>query len=411
MTIEHAFPPPAIPKDPVLSWRALFGRKNTKMASFMSLGHLQFLTSGRMGIGNALRLMGVRPGDRVLVPAYHCNAMIEPVVWLGAIPVFYRISADAGVDLDDVARLLREGGASAMLVTHYFGFPQDNQAISGFCQAHAIPFVEDCAHAFFGEVAGKPIGSFGQYAIASPWKFFAIYDGGCIAMRGSGGTCLCLQRPSISFQFKSAINALEAAFHYRRLCIVRHIAKPLLWLKDAIWSRIKHAAGPRVNSLSAAPNSAEGGTSFEPFWLDKRMSLASRLLMHGSDFGRIIALRRRNYQRFLNACIDIPGCHPLFPVLPETVVPYAFPLVIDEPERIFAPLKQAGVPIIRFGEVLWPGVDASVCPISVEFSRKVFQFPCHQELDETELEWMIATIRSTLVSAQAVNCTPSGTPA
>jgi perosamine synthetase len=401
MSTEPAFPASTIPKDPVLSWPALFEKKEACIASFLELGQLQFLTSGRMGIGNALRLMGVQAGDRVLVPAYHCNAMIEPVVWLGATPVFYRIKADAGVDLDDVARLLGEGRASAMLVTHYFGFPQDNQVIFEFCQTHALPFFEDCAHAFFGEVAGKPIGSFGQYAIASPWKFFAIYDGGCIAMRSADASNLRLQHPGISFQFKSAINALEAAFRYRRLRIVRHIAKPLLWLKDMIWNSIKRAAGSKRNTLSSAPNSAEGGTSFEPLWLDKRMSVASRLLMHACDFGRIITLRRRHYQRLLDACADIPGCHPLFPVLPDKVVPYAFPLFIDEPERLFAPLKRAGVPIIRFGEVLWPGMDASICPISVEFSRKIFQFPCHQELDEAELEWMIATIRSTMLSTQS----------
>ena len=401
MSIEQSFPAPSIPKDPVLSWPALFSKKKTDIASFMELGQLQFLTSGRMGIGNALRLMGVQAGDRVLVPAYHCNAMIEPVAWLGAIPVFYRIKDDASVDLDDVARLLGEGHASAMLVTHYFGFPQNNQAIADFCQAHELAFLEDCAHAFFGEVAGKPIGSFGQYAIASPWKFFPIYDGGCIAMRGSSASSLHLQHPGLSFQLKSAINELEAAFSCQRLCIMRHITKPLLWMKDVIWRSIKRAAGPGSSNLSAAPNSAEGGTSFEPLWLNKRMSVASRLLMHASDFGRIIALRRSHYQRLLDACTDLSGCHPLFPALPDKVVPYAFPLVIDEPERIFARLKRAGVPIIRFGEVLWPGVDASVCPISVEFSRKVFQFPCHQELDEAELEWMIATIRNTLLCARS----------
>lgn len=396
MTIHSIFPPPAIPKDPVLSWRSLFGGKGHDIASFLSLGHLQFLTSGRMGIANALRSLGVQAGDRVLVPAYHCNAMIEPVVWLGATPVFYRISNNTGVDLDDIRRLLLEGGARAMLVTHYFGFPQDIQAISDFCQGHDLPFVEDCAHAFFGEAAGKPIGSFGQYAIASPWKFFPIYDGGCIAVCAAGGCTQILQHPPVSFQFKAAINTLETAFHYRRLGIARHLAQPLLWLKDIIWRGTKRMAGSRMVGLSVAPSSAEGGTSFEPQWMDKRISLPSRLLMQSSSFGRIISRRRKHYQRLLDACNDIPGCHPLFPVLPEKVVPYTFPLVIDEPERIFTLLKLAGVPIIRFGETLWPGVNESTCPISVEFSRKVFQFPCHQELNNAELEWMIDTIRRTL---------------
>lgn len=217
-------------------------------------------------------------------------------------------------------------------------------------------------------------------------------------MRATGDKALILQRPSWSFQVKSAINTLETAFHYRRLGIIRHVVTPLLWLKDIIWRGMKHMAGPGMHQLSMAPSSAEGGTSFEPQWVDKRMSLVSRLLMQSSSFGRIISRRRKHYQRLLDACNDIPGCHPLFPVLPEKVVPYAFPMVIDDPERVFAILKHAGVPIIRFGEMLWPGVDASICPVSVEFSRKVFQFPCHQELDEAELEWMIATIRHTIGS-------------
>ena len=396
MTTHQAFPAPAIPKDPVLSWPALFGGTGSQVASFLSLGQLQFLTSGRMGIANALRSLGVQAGDRVLVPAYHCNAMIEPVAWLGAIPVFYRILPDAGVDLQDVARLLRVGGARAMMVTHYFGFPQDIQNIFDFCEANALPFMEDCAHAFFGEAAGRPIGSFGQFAIASPWKFFPVYDGGCIAVRASPAHALPLQRPGLAFQLKAAINTLESAFHYRRLGGVRHVALPLLWLKDILWRSTKRIAGPGMAKLSMAPSSAEGGTSFEPQWMDKRMSVASRLLMQSSSFGRIIARRRQHYQRLLDACHDLPGCRPLFPLLPEKVVPYAFPMVFDAPEQVFAPLKLAGVPIIRFGEVLWPGVDASICPNSVEFSRKVFQFPCHQELDESELEWMITTLRHTL---------------
>jgi perosamine synthetase len=396
MTANPLFPLPAIPKDPVLSWRAFFGGNGDNIASFLSMGKLQFLTSGRMGIANALRSLGVQAGDRVLVPAYHCNAMIEPVAWLGATPVFYRISSNAGVDLDDIARLVLEGRARAMLVTHYFGFPQDIQAISAFCREHDLPFVEDCAHAFFGEVAGKPIGSFGQYAIASPWKFFPIYDGGCIAVHAAGGCAQILQHPAVSFQFKAAINIVETAFRYRRLGVARHLAQPLLSLKDIVWRGIKRMAGPRMVKLSLAPSSAEGGTSFEPQWMDKRMSLPSRLLMQASSFGRIISRRRQHYQRLLDACSDMPGCHPLFPVLPEKVVPYAFPLVIDEPERVFALLKQAGVPIIRFGETLWPGVSESTCPNSAEFSRKVFQFPCHQELNQAELEWMIDTIRRTL---------------
>ncbi|MEW9899355.1 DegT/DnrJ/EryC1/StrS family aminotransferase [Chitinivorax sp. PXF-14] len=401
MSTENSFPPPAIPKDPVLSWAALFGGNRSKLPSVLSLDRLEYLTSGRMGIANALFSLGLKRGSRVLVPAYHCNAMIEPIVWIGAVPVFYRIHPDTKVDLEHVEQLVAKHQPAAMLVTHYFGFPQDGHKLAEFCEHHRLPMIEDCAHAFFGEVGGQAIGSFGEYAIASPWKFFPIYDGGCIAMRNPAAKRLELKRPELSFQLKSTINTLENALQYGRLSGANLIAKPLLWLKDTLWNHTKRIAGPGVSALSAAPSSAEGGTSFEPQWMDKRMSLPSRWLMRASSFDRIISKRRSNYQKLLDAFRDTEGCHPLYPELPPTVVPYVFPLVMDEPEKVFVQLKRQRVPIIRFGEHLWPGVDAALCPVSTDLSRRVFQFPCHQELSGKELDWMIDTIKTTLHAASA----------
>ena len=70
--------------------------------------------------------------------------------------------------------------------------------------------------------------------------------------------------------------------------------------------------------------------------------------------------------------------------------------LLDEPERVFPLLKAQGVPIIRFGEFLWPGVDAALCPNSADLSRRLFQFPCHQGLRPGELAWMITRLRQVL---------------
>ena len=80
-------------------------------------------------------------------------------------------------------------------------------------------------------------------------------------------------------------------------------------------------------------------------------------------------------------------------------MPQVFPLVFDKPERAFPLLKLAGVPIIRFGEYLWEGMDASTCPVSMQLSRCVFQFPCHQELTDEDVSWMIERIRNAFALA------------
>jgi dTDP-4-amino-4,6-dideoxygalactose transaminase len=127
------------------------------------------------------------------------------------------------------------------------------------------------------------------------------------------------------------------------------------------------------------------------------MSLFSQGIAALASKSRITQNRRRNYATLLAALGNLPGGKPLFPTLPEGVVPQVFPVLMDEPARIFALLKHQGVPIIRFGEFPWPAMPASRCTDSTELSRRVFQFPCHQDLTPGELDWMIGCIRDTLL--------------
>ena len=57
--------------------------------------------------------------------------------------------------------------------------------------------------------------------------------------------------------------------------------------------------------------------------------------------------------------------------------------------------------MLRFGEWLWEGVDATVCPASFSLSRHLAQFPCHQGLSTDEIAWLIDQIRETVRAAQA----------
>jgi dTDP-4-amino-4,6-dideoxygalactose transaminase len=59
-------------------------------------------------------------------------------------------------------------------------------------------------------------------------------------------------------------------------------------------------------------------------------------------------------------------------------------------------VQAAGVPVTRFGNPLWEGVDERVCVNSARLSRHVLSFPCHQELREKELAWMIGAIGKAL---------------
>jgi perosamine synthetase len=396
--VRPIFPAATAPVAPVLSLASFFSRGAPPVPSILDVGAHKLVTSGRIAIALALRQMRVGPGDAVLVPAFHCASMIEPVTWSGATPVFYRIKADTSVDLDDIAAKL-DGTVKVLMVTNYFGFPQDLSAIRAFCDKHGLLMLEDCAHCFLGEHKGKPVGSYGDYAIASNMKFYPIYEGGALVSARHSLAPVTLRSGGAGFETKATLNALEDSFEYGRLSLI----KALLWLplasKDLLWRAIKARKPSATQSM--VPGSSEGGFSFDPAWLDKRSSMFSRCMLKLVSRRRMGALRRKNYTKIAAALTALPGCRPLFPALPEGVYPWVFPLFTDHPEPVFNTLKSQGVPIIRFGEYLWPGVDANVCFHSVNLSRHVMSFSCHQELRDEELDWMITKIKEALLSHRA----------
>jgi dTDP-4-amino-4,6-dideoxygalactose transaminase len=372
--------------------QALFGRARAAAAhqapGVLDAGWSAPVTSGRIALALALRELGVQPGDSVLLPAYHSLSMVPPVLWRGAAPLFYRVSADARADLDDIRARLGQR-VKVLVVTHYFGIPQDMTAIRAFCDAHGLALVEDCAHCFFGEHAGRPVGSFGDMAIASSMKFFPAYDGGVLVARSARQ--LALRSAGAGFELKALLNALELGFAYGRLPLL----KALLGLKDGAWRLLKRlrARGAAAAAPALAPASSDSGAEFDAAWIDKRASWFARRLLARVPGAAIVAARRRHYLELERALGALPGCRPLFAHLPDGACPWMFPLLVDDPEPVFARLCAWGVPVTRFASSLWPGVDEHTCPASSRLSRHVLAFPVHQELRAGELSWLAGRVR------------------
>ncbi len=389
------YPKPILPVNPILSW-ASFGNDRVKtIPSVLEAGAHRFLTSGRISIAMALKLMGIGAGNKVLVPAYYCTSMVNPVRWAGADYVLYRLHPDASVDLDDLKRKL-DSKARVLLITHYFGFPQQSRLLRDFCDSHQLLLLEDCGHAFFGQQGGLPLGSYGDYAIASVMKFFPVFDGGCLISSRYPLDQIRLETAGAVFELKAIMDSLERAFAYRPSSLARFFLKLPLHLKRQLWSYIKARSQGGIPVTSYTPLASEGGIDFDAAWLNKAMSLCSRWVMKGASQKRIIEHRRSNFLRLLDALGTLPHCRPLHTDLPDTVVPYVFPLWVEKPEFIFPELKRKRVPILRW-DFLADWIDPTICPVSADWALKLLQFPCHQELRPEELEWMITQIRETLL--------------
>lgn len=115
----------------------------------------------------AALLLGIQPGDEVLLPSFTFVSTANAFVLRGAVPVFVDIRPDT-LNLD--AELL--AGAitprtKAIVPVHYAGVGCEIDRICALGRRSSIPVVEDNAHGLFGRYKKKLLGSFGSLATLS----------------------------------------------------------------------------------------------------------------------------------------------------------------------------------------------------------------------------------------------------
>src|SRR2546428_1353736 len=135
--------------------------------------------AARYLIYHLFRALGFGEGGTVLVPDYHHGNEVRAIRAAGASIVWYRIGRDLLPDLDELDALCRQG-ARALLAIHYFGRPQPIDEIGRMCRERGILLVEDCALALLSEAGGRPLGTFGDYAVFCLYKTLPVPNGGVL---------------------------------------------------------------------------------------------------------------------------------------------------------------------------------------------------------------------------------------
>ncbi len=143
------------------------------------------VNSGRSGMTQILKHIGITSGDEVIVPAYTLKDLIPLIQHLGATVV----PADAdpstlNVTGETVAARITER-TKAVIILHTFGAPAPMQEILAVTKPADIPVIEDCAHALGATLCGNQVGSFGYAAFFSfeMTKPINTYGGGMVVSR------------------------------------------------------------------------------------------------------------------------------------------------------------------------------------------------------------------------------------
>lgn len=125
----------------------------------------------------------VRPGDEVITAATGFPTTVNPIVQVGAVPVFIDVELGTyNVDVSQLEAALSDRTRAVMLA-HTLGNPFDVDAVHEFCERHKLWLIEDCCDALGGTYRGRPVGSFGDIMTLS---FFPAHQ----ITTGEGGAAL-----------------------------------------------------------------------------------------------------------------------------------------------------------------------------------------------------------------------------
>ncbi|MGA2870519.1 MAG: DegT/DnrJ/EryC1/StrS family aminotransferase [Verrucomicrobiota bacterium] len=128
------------------------------------------------------QLQGIGPGDEIIVPSHTAFPSMEPLIQLGARPVFADIDDTYVMDLAHVESLITPRTVGIIGV-HLYGHPIDNDRLLAIARKHNLWVIEDCAQAQGAKYKGKTVGSMGDFGAFSffPSKNLTVLgDGGCI---------------------------------------------------------------------------------------------------------------------------------------------------------------------------------------------------------------------------------------
>jgi dTDP-4-amino-4,6-dideoxygalactose transaminase len=189
-----------------------------ELADRAGVEHAVAVSSGSAALHLALLLLGVGPGDEVLVPSFTFIATAAAATYLGATPVFVDCTDDnwtmdpglVAAELDDRSR--RGRPPAAVVTVDLYGQSADYDKLLPMCAAAGVPLLADAAEALGATYRGAPVGSFGEAAVFS-------FNGNKIITTSGGGMLVSHSESLVARARHLATQARDPFVHYEHSTI------------------------------------------------------------------------------------------------------------------------------------------------------------------------------------------------
>ena len=363
------------------------------------LDHCELLWTplGRHALWEYLDLLGLQPGDEVLVAAYNYYVIVRILIQRGLHPVFVDVESQTlCMDADDLARKL-SSQTRLVVVTHMFGHPADLERISFLCAQARVPLFEDCAHAVGTLHDGKQVGQAGDGSLFSfgIYKIISAFSGGMLVLpserRGDWQPSVHHRSPVSSFIdlfFRSLVAYCMRPGIYG--WTIRPGFRVAKWLSACGQTALLTLIMPQRDNPAWRFNPVSG-VPIRPFMTE----LIKRQL---DNLDTQIECRRSIIRILKSRLADVDGVE----LLDEDRYGYAngsyFGILVPDPHALAKVFESQGVDCSANEFFNCASLDqfsefASSCQSAQEVSTHLLRLPSYPTLNQEDIERIVCTIR------------------
>jgi perosamine synthetase len=353
----------------------------------------QYITavdSGRTSLYTILKAFEIGSGDDVLLQAYTCVAVPDPVLWAGARPVYVDCDADLTMSVEDLKKKITPK-TKAIIVQHTFGMPARIQEIIVFARSRGVAVIEDCAHALGATLFGEPLGSFGDAA------FFSFGRDKCVSSVFGGAIS------AASPELHERIRAIVAGYPEPGAAwVLQQLLHPIILAKSKFLynvlgiGKLVLEASKRLHLISVAVEQKERSGGRPSFTLHKYSgALAVLALNQLKKIDRFNAHRTECAGQYAERLKDLPGIDA--PALAEGHSYLRYTIFTPDPQAVFAKARKHGIQLGDwYTAVIAPdGVDyekigyiKGSCPNAERYSETTLNLPTHISITPKMIEYI-----------------------
>ena len=273
-------------------------RFESDFSSICNVEHAISVSNGTVALHLALIILGIGPGDEVLVPSLTFVATANAVKYVGARPVFVDINPDTWtIDPEEAGKKITTK-TKAIIPVHLYGHPADIDKLKNLSVAHNLVIIEDAAEAHGAKYKGNIVGGLADLGCFSFYgnKAVTTGEGGIITTNDNSLASRARFLKDHGMDPNNRYWHSEIGYNYRMTNLQAAVGVAQLERFEEIYHRKRTIAYLYKDGLSGIPGldlQPEASWAESSYWMNSivvndeskinRDTLRRRLLQEGID--------------------------------------------------------------------------------------------------------------------------------